>query len=270
MSMFTGSNEEYEKFVNKFKPKLTTDDCYTPENIYCAVRDWVFEHYDLPENTKIVRPFWPGGDYQNEEYTEGCVVIDNPPFSILGEIEKWYLKRNIQFFLFAPALTLFKKDKRLHYVIADAEITYENGAVVKTAFVTNISSHLIESAPDLSQRLKQIDNENRKQGKNELPKYEYPACVLTASMVNRFAKYGIKFAIDEADAICIGALDAQKEEGKAIYGKGFLLSEKATVEKSSAERDAVERAAVERAAAKKSAATIWELSEREKLLQTSI
>lgn len=24
------SNAEYEAFVNKFKPKLTTDDCYTP------------------------------------------------------------------------------------------------------------------------------------------------------------------------------------------------------------------------------------------------
>ena len=23
-------NESYEEFVDKFKPKLTTDDCYTP------------------------------------------------------------------------------------------------------------------------------------------------------------------------------------------------------------------------------------------------
>ena len=26
-------NENYEEFVDKFKTKLTTDDCYTPENI---------------------------------------------------------------------------------------------------------------------------------------------------------------------------------------------------------------------------------------------
>lgn len=26
------SNAEYEAFVNKFKPKLTTDDCYTGES----------------------------------------------------------------------------------------------------------------------------------------------------------------------------------------------------------------------------------------------
>ena len=29
ISIFT-DNPEYEAFVNKFKPKKTTDDCYTP------------------------------------------------------------------------------------------------------------------------------------------------------------------------------------------------------------------------------------------------
>ena len=32
---------QYTAFVDKFKPKLTTDDCYTPENVYDAVADWV-------------------------------------------------------------------------------------------------------------------------------------------------------------------------------------------------------------------------------------
>lgn len=35
---------EYQAFVNKFEPKLTTDDCYTPENVYEAVKGWVFRH----------------------------------------------------------------------------------------------------------------------------------------------------------------------------------------------------------------------------------
>lgn len=30
-------NPEYKEFVDKFKPKKTTDDCYTPENVYKAV-----------------------------------------------------------------------------------------------------------------------------------------------------------------------------------------------------------------------------------------
>ena len=37
--------ETYEEFVGKFKPKLTTDDCYTPENIYQAVKNWAIEEY---------------------------------------------------------------------------------------------------------------------------------------------------------------------------------------------------------------------------------
>lgn len=30
---------EYDAFVEKFKPKKTTDDCYTPANVYDAVAD---------------------------------------------------------------------------------------------------------------------------------------------------------------------------------------------------------------------------------------
>jgi hypothetical protein len=29
---------EYEAFVDKFKPKKTTDDCYTPPDVYDTVR----------------------------------------------------------------------------------------------------------------------------------------------------------------------------------------------------------------------------------------
>ena len=30
--------QEYFDFVEKFKPKKTTDDCYTPENVYEAIK----------------------------------------------------------------------------------------------------------------------------------------------------------------------------------------------------------------------------------------
>ena len=280
MDMLCGTNEAYEAFVDKFKPRLTTDDCYTPENIYNAVRDWVFARYGLPEDTQVVRPFWPGADYQSEEYPEGCVVIDNPPFSILAEIERWYVKRQIKFFLFAPSLTLFKPYDGLNYVLADAAITYNNGAVVKTAFVTNMGENLIESAPDLYQTIKRIDEQNQKSGKRELPKYDYPGEVLTASMINKYAKYGVRFAVKREDACFIRALDAQNAKGKAIFGAGFLISEKAAAEKAAAEKAAAEKAGAEKAAAEKAAAekaaaekagaTIWELSEREKEIVKSL
>lgn len=33
----------YEEFVDKFKPKKTTDDCYTPGAIYEVVKDWAIK-----------------------------------------------------------------------------------------------------------------------------------------------------------------------------------------------------------------------------------
>ena len=38
--------ETYEEFVGKFKPKLTTDDCYTPENVYETVKAWAIKEYE--------------------------------------------------------------------------------------------------------------------------------------------------------------------------------------------------------------------------------
>lgn len=74
-------DEDYQAFLEKFEAKKTTDDCYTPDNIYDAVRDWVAEKYEIG-NAAIVRPFYPGGDYKSEKYPSGCVVIDNPPFPL--------------------------------------------------------------------------------------------------------------------------------------------------------------------------------------------
>ena len=96
---------DYEGFVDKFKPKKTTDDCYTPPAVYQAVLDYVKETYNLPDDTLVLRPFYLSGDYESVEYPEGCIVIDNPPFSIFSKIVYFYTKRSIRFFLFAPALT---------------------------------------------------------------------------------------------------------------------------------------------------------------------
>ena len=63
-------NEEYNEFLDKFEQKKTTDDCYTPEIIYDAIADWVADTYGL-EKQNFIRPFYPGGDYQNEKYPTG-------------------------------------------------------------------------------------------------------------------------------------------------------------------------------------------------------
>lgn len=40
-------NPEYDAFVAKFKPKKTTDDCYTPPLVYEAVKTWACKEYDI-------------------------------------------------------------------------------------------------------------------------------------------------------------------------------------------------------------------------------
>ena len=92
--------------MEKFEDKHTTDDCYTPEKVYDAVAEWVAKEYGLKKKD-FVRPFYPGGDYQKENYKQNSVVVDNPPFSILSQIVKWYADNGVRFFLFAPALTCF-------------------------------------------------------------------------------------------------------------------------------------------------------------------
>lgn len=246
----TNESQEYKDFVDKFKPKKTTDDCYTPANIYAAVLDWAVNEYGL-EGRQVLRPFYPGGDYEAEDYPEGCVVIDNPPFSILSKICKFYEARGIDYFLFAPSLTLFSTNSGAsNYVIANANITYENGAVVRTGFVTNLGTDRVVLSADLARALKEANDENTQT--TSVPVYDYPDCIITAALLQKIVARGIDLRIPREDCTFIRAMDGQREKGKAIFGGGFLLTEKA---------------AAERAAAEKVGAHLWALSDREREIQ---
>ena len=246
-------DEEYQEFLSKFEAKKTTDDCYTPDNVYEAVKKWCFDRYGLA-GKKIVRPFYPGGDYQNENYSGNIVVLDNPPFSIISEICEFYTERNIPFFLFAPTLTLLGIARgTMNYVACGAGVTYENGAVVSTSFVTNLGDKKIIASSELRDTIEEANKENLRKLHRELPKYSYPNEVLTATMLCYLAAHDTSIEIDADDVYFIRALDSQKDEGKGLFGSGFLLSEKA----------AAEKAAAEKAAAEKVNTNIWELSERE-------
>lgn len=258
------SSEDYEEFVDKFKPKLTTDDCYTPQNIYEVIRDWALAHYGL-QGAPVIRPFYPGGDYEHETYPDGCVVIDNPPFSILSQICRFYTERGIQFFLFAPALTLFSiAAGTCNYLPIGANVTYENGATVATSFVTNLGNYKIETVPELWRLVDDLNAQNTNKNETEVPGYTYPDCVMTPIRIAPTAKW-ITLRVRAEDASFIRALDAQRDHGKTIYGTAFLLSEKAAAEKAAAEK-----AAAEKAAAEKAAAHVWELSDREKTIVAAL
>lgn len=251
----------YDQFVDKFKPKKTTDDCYTPDVIYDAVRDWAVKEYGL-SGARIIRPFWPGGDYQSEDYSGNCVVIDNPPFSILSSICTFYNDHGVRFFLFAPSMTLFSTASGgLNYVVCDAILTYENGAKVNTSFVTNLGAYKIHCAPNLNAIIKEADAQNRREHTKELPIYDYPDNVCTGARLNFLSNHGVELRIRSEDVQFCRALDAQKAHKKVIFGGGFLLSEKAAAEKVAAEKVAAEKAAAKK---RDPMSQKWELSARER------
>ena len=232
-------DEEYQEFLEKFKLKKTTDDCYTPAPVYNAVAKYVEETYGISRD-KFVRPFYPGGDYVNEMYPDGCVVVDNPPFSIMSEILRFYDSKGIKFFLFAPTLTLFSSASNTTCTALPCSIAviYENGASVNTSFLTNLEPRGIRfrSAPKLYAMVREGVDEFTKALRKQLPKYQYPPHIITSPWVGRLSALGIEFSVPVAESEGISALDSQKEVDKAIYGKGYIVSDRVK-----AERDRVEK-----------------------------
>lgn len=246
MTLFN-DNPAYDAFVEKFAHRKTTDDCYTPPLVYETVKSWACKEYDIdPDN--IVRPFYPGGDYEHYDYPEGCTVLDNPPFSILSRIYRFYLERGIRFFLFAPSLTTLSGKgtcMKMTHIVCGADITYANGAVVRTAFVTNLGGDVVaRTAPDLYSMIEAAMVKIRQEARKEQPKYQYPDHILTAAMLQKYNKYGIDFEVRRGDCVSVSKLDAQNEYGKAIFGSGLLLSDAK--------------------AAERAHAYVWELSDRER------
>jgi hypothetical protein len=252
-------NDTYKAFVEKFKPKKTTDDCYTPAPIYEAVLSWVIDRYRIDPG-KVDRPFWPGGDYESFVYTQGGCVVDNPPFSLLAQIIDFYNENKIKYFLFAPYLTNFQGAEKCCHVVAPCRITYENGAQVNTSFVTNLDPRLIVGDADLYDRVKKAEAEG-KQTKS-LPRYEYPTNVLTVTDVGYMVTHGVNFEVEKIGALFIRNMDAQKPKSKTIFGGGFLINDELRKKREEAEEQARINASKEKK--KESASRVWKLSEREK------
>lgn len=226
-------NDEYNEFEDKFKPKLTTDDCYTPTEVYDEVVKYVRNIVgDTPE---FVRPFYPNGNYQTFNYPKDCVVVDNPPFSIYAEIVRWYLAHDIKFFLFAPANTQIVANAEVTYVVMGTSFVYENGAVVGSAFTTNILGDMaFTTAPDLCESIERV---NGKEPAN-LPIYGYENAI-TPALIRKIAR--IEFSAKRNEVAEISNLDALKEKGKSLFGRGWLLSDRKEAERKEKERKEKER-----------------------------
>ena len=243
---------DYDEFLDKFEIKKTTDDCYTPDDVYDCILDYVRSEFGL-KDTLIVRPFYPGGDYENCEYPKDCVVLDNPPFSIIAKIARFYIENDIKFFLFAPHLTLFSPNIDCARIVCGVDIIYENRAKVKTSFLTNMLDDIsVKSDTKLYNKLKDVQGINRV----KKPKYEYPDNLITVSAVQQMLELGVDFDVKKSESAKVSYLDCQLEHGKTIFGCGFLISDTAKNRRLACEEVAFGNKDIFK----------WELSEREKEL----
>lgn len=218
-------SDNYDAFVDKFKPKLTTDDCYTPQPVYDVVLAYARRIGNI-DDAEIMRPFYPGGDYQGADYSGNRVVVDNPPFSIFSQIVRWYQAHGVRFFLFAPHLTVFNaRFEKISCIITNATITYKNGAKVNTAYVTNMLPEPVCIADPVFAA--EIERANRKTygDKVVLPKYKYPDNVVTVSKLAQCVTRGVRIEIPLRRARFISSLDSQKSLHKACFGGSLLVGD---------------------------------------------
>lgn len=219
--------ESYEEFVDKFKPKKTTDDCYTPPEIYDVVAEMVSERYGIARED-MVRPFWPGGDFEAFDYHDGCCVVDNPPFSILSKIEQFYIERGIPFFMFAPTLTLFSSTKtagKLTYYPCGAPVVYENGAKINTAFVSNLGGDtVVDTWPELTAAIKEVEV-RRGVDRDVKPRRTliYPRNLTSAAKIARLSREGVHLELKWGEVRRVSKVG----DGQGIFGGGLLLSDAA-------------------------------------------
>ena len=227
-------SDEYLNFLKKFELKKTTDDCYTPPDVYDTLADYVSGRWGIPSKN-FVRPFLPGGDFENFNYHAGSVVVDNPPFSILSKIIRFYRKHGVRFFLFAPTLTLFNNGfDGITYIITNAKVVYDNGALVNTSFVTNLPcENAIEVLPDLKCEIEQAQKIERKR----MRKLNFPQFVINSARLGKYASNGIEMKFRRDDV-----LFTKHFGGVSIFGGGAMLSPQGAAAMERANAAAIERA----------------------------
>lgn len=222
---------DYESYLAKFEDKeKTTDDTYTPQDVYEAVVRYVGTVTDLTDKV-ILRPFYPGGDYENAEYPENGVVIDNPPFSLFRKICVFYASRNIPFFLFGPGMTIMGICDVCTAVFINRTIKYENKADVRTNFASNLYGDIIATtAPELDRMIGACESQDKKAN---LPKFRYPTQLVSASDMQTICSGGVEFSIKRNVAVKMGKIGARN-----LFGDHLLCSTKTGAAKEAAKEAA--------------------------------
>ena len=232
---------DYESFVAKFRQASakTTDDCYTPPDIYDAVLGYVATITDMT-GRQVLRPFYPGGDFENSEYPPDGIVIDNPPFSIFTKVCRFYCERGIPFFVFGPANTILSclSIPTCSVVIVGHSVIFHNGADVNCGFATNLlGDTMVTTSVSLTRA---IGRANRKtKPTRSLPRINYPDELLSFGTFETIARGNEDFAVKRHEAVPVRRLDA-----RSTFGSRLMVS------RAAAQRAAAQRAAAQRAAAR--------------------
>ena len=183
--LYTAKQMDYAAYVKKFLPNYvyTTDDTFTPPKVYQAVIDWLTME-GKTQGRRILRPFYPGGDFEAIEYQPGDFVVDNPPFSQMSRIVRFYQENKIDFFLFYDrrySLAYMREGLTIIYI--NECIEFDNGAQVVPAFVTNVfDGAAVYSSKTLNEMIK------AGQVKQSEPRNEYPDDVFSFTIFEKISK----------------------------------------------------------------------------------
>lgn len=216
------TTKDYDTWFNNLRQNVkTSDDVFTPPKVYEILLEYINEKIIPINSIEIQRPFFPGGDYQKdiENYNEKSVVIDNPPFSLTGEILDFYIKNNVKFFIFTNGITVFSYLNRdLHLLCPYITLEYENGARINTCFIHNLKPKGVTISAELRDKLKEVSKKRLVKRK----KYEYPNEVLSVAESLRLSQT-IKGEVTIESYRGVSEFDSNGKRNR-IFCKAMILS----------------------------------------------
>ena len=120
------------------------------------------------------------------------------------------------------------------YIVCNAKVVYDNGALVNTSFVTNLPcENAIEVLPGLKCEIEQTQKITKKRNR----KLNFPQFVTNSARLGKYANHGIEMKFRRDDV-----LFTKHFGGVSIFGCGAMLSPQGAAAMERANAAAMERA----------------------------